>query len=158
MYDKRARYRAINILLQDVPWRGRADIRVRRRGQGGNALVRRPPLNLKFLVVARIKLTLQQATTCSPSHRVPARHLPASHPFSAALLPRDDAILHAHILHLITFLKYEPPDTNVGPLRLRHSYLATRRDVRWSSFYMQNFTGRGSETAICLPNELYCEK
>lgn len=99
--------------------------------KGETVLVRWPPLNLKFFV-ARIKLTFQQATTCTPLRTKHQRWHPRrrfAYTFRRPSTPRRCiAIPHAHILHLITFLKYDPPDTNVSPLsaaatpilRLRH--------------------------------------
>lgn len=94
-------------------------------GRSGNetrgALVRRPPLNLKFLVVARIKLTLQQATTPRlRRRRVPTVLYPSAQTPALSALSLMQRHPLAHILHLITFLKYDPPDTNVdesAPLR-----------------------------------------
>jgi len=139
-----------------------------RRGQR-NALVRQPPLNLKFLVAARIKLTLQQATirvlspaptgeagfgvSCQPSPQPPSlRHDASPSPWLIAPFPS------AHILHLITFLKYDPPDglsdrlffSPLPPLSRLGATVARR-----PPFYMQNFTGRGSETATRVANELH---
>ena len=122
---------------------------------------------------ARIKLTLQQATNRTPDHPIhPSLHIPGS--ASSAVeeektreggrSARRCIATPAHILHLITFLKYDPtgsdvdyhPPTaaarhhppwwieSVAPLRGGDEL---RRFAGQAPFYMQNFTGRGSEIA-----------
>lgn len=78
----------------------------------------------------------------------------------------------AHILHLITFLKYDPSSAKrfhaipVFPhplgrggvcrasLRGRGGGGEVRRFAGQAPFYMQNFTGRGSEIASRQANEV----